>query len=959
MRIPSNWLRRCLLAACLLGAVVHAEDIDIFTGTTTVNTDLPNVIFVLDNTSNWSRQAQKWPGGLVQGQSEVKAIKQALAAQVGKLNVGIMEYVTGGSSADTDAGYTRFNLQELTDTSVIELNKTLDKIYTDINDPTEKRSSSNPYGDLPWDFYNYLNSGNHSNGGAGTPATLADAAAYTTKYSKFKSPLGAANACAGTYLIFVGNNAQGNVTGDDATNSTALTAAYTAAGATPPNALAGSSTGAPLPMPGFACTTVTTKGPLITPEIPAYTETVTVPGASYPLQTAKALGTSLACYKTTAAAACTTAERARVGGPCNVSPGTPSSYAPAPTVNTCNCVAATTSSTSGCVTTGALANRTYHLNITGNIAAYSDPATTTTINHPAVPAVYGPDETSDVCATTGTANTTGGRGYNFDDWTKFLHNYGIPLTATKDNVTYNERVKVTSYVIDVFNAQQSGDLSSLFFSAADAGGGRYFQAKSEAEIIAAINNTLGDILAVSSSFSAVSLPLSSTNRARVDNQVYIGMFRPAPGKVPRWFGNLKRYQLALFDGVPRLADVKLHSAINPIDDSVVSCAESFWTTDSGNYWENLSVDPPPLRENCFAADVTTNKWSDLPDGPFVEKGGVAQTTRAVGTAAATAAAARNIYTVQSDTDLRLLDTGAGADATALGGTGTTVLDYLRGNVAGAGEVAPASVGLTGLRPSIHGDVVHSRPLSIRHSATSVTLYYGANDGVYRAVNAADGAERWALVAPEHFGKIKRLYDNTPLIAYTGNAEVGSVLKDYFFDGATGQLTRYDNQGVVDLAYIFPTQRRGGRMVYALDVTNPAAAPDLLWRVGCPNLTDDTGCTTGFSGIGQTWSMPISGYVEGYVDGQNNPKPVVVFGGGFDDCLNADAAAYPTSACSSAKGTGVYVLDAATGALLRRPSPPMRRLSPSCHPSISTSMATWILPMRRMRKAICTGLISPP
>ncbi len=235
---------------------------------------------------------------------------------------------------------------------------------------------------------------------------------------------------------------------------------------------------------------------------------------------------------------------------------------------------------------------------------------------------------------------------------------------------------------------------------------------------------------------------------------------------------------------------------------------------------------------------------------------------------------------------------------------------------------------SGLRASIHGDVVHSRPLSIRH-LDDITLYYGANDGVFRAINAADGAERWALVAPEHFAKIKRLYDNTPLIAYTGNAEAGSVLKDYFFDGPTGQLTRYDSQGDLDLAYIFPTQRRGGRMVYALDVTDPAAAPDLLWRVGCPNLTNDTGCTAGFSAIGQTWSMPIAGYVKGYVDGQGKPKHVVVFGGGFDDCLNADVAAYP-AACSSAKGRGVYILDAVTGELLANlatDAPVISELSP--------------------------------
>jgi type IV pilus assembly protein PilY1 len=54
-----------------------------------------------------------------------------------------------------------------------------------------------------------------------------------------------------------------------------------------------------------------------------------------------------------------------------------------------------------------------------------------------------------------------------------------------------------------------------------------------------------------------------------------------------------------------------------------------------------------------------------------------------------------------------------------------------------------------------------------------------------------------------------------------------------------------------------------------------------------------------------------------VDGSNNPKQVVAFGGGFDNCLNEDVADYP-SACSSAKGKGVYILDAVTGTVLADP-----------------------------------------
>lgn len=46
-----------------------ADDIDIFTGASAGTNVNPRILIVLDNTANWSRQSQKWPGGATQGQS--------------------------------------------------------------------------------------------------------------------------------------------------------------------------------------------------------------------------------------------------------------------------------------------------------------------------------------------------------------------------------------------------------------------------------------------------------------------------------------------------------------------------------------------------------------------------------------------------------------------------------------------------------------------------------------------------------------------------------------------------------------------------------------------------------------------------------------------------------------------------------------------------------------------------
>jgi Tfp pilus tip-associated adhesin PilY1 len=64
-----------------------------------------------------------------------------------------------------------------------------------------------------------------------------------------------------------------------------------------------------------------------------------------------------------------------------------------------------------------------------------------------------------------------------------------------------------------------------------------------------------------------------------------------------------------------------------------------------------------------------------------------------------------------------------------------------------------------------------------------------------------------------------------------------------------------------------------------------------------------------SGVGQTWSTPNVGFIKGY----STTTPVIVVGGGYDSCEDADT---PTPSCSGRKGGYVFVLNADTGALLR-------------------------------------------
>ena len=882
-----------IVALIMAPCFALAEDIDLFaSGLTTegVSDTLPNVIFVLDNTSNWSRQSQKWPGGLKQGQSEVLAIRNTMAALPDNVdvNVGIFEFTTQGN-ANQDGGYVRFDLQPYQGAKAA-FNTTLDEIYEGINDPNEKRNSNSSLGNLVADFYHYLAGDASLFSGAGTPSALADAGGYAVPWSRFASPLTSAMLCTKTYMIFIGNPDSNGPESDDQSNSAALAELYADFNMTPPAALAGAPSGG-LSMPKYQTRSVSQ-------------------GSTNQID----LGFSAQCY----------------AGPSACSGGIFGAPSEAASITAacvdaaagCFCSASnakTNRSKSGCPGQGNSQQYKYRV--------FQNPGVTEDGGHSATDLLID------------------GVDYNFDDWTKFLKEFGVPVTVTGDDgSTEIYRAQVTTYTVDVYNAKPNALHSALLDSAAEQGGGYRQSATNAAELEAALNRVFGDIIDINTSFSAVTLPLSSANRAQADNRVFVGMFRPGADREPRWLGNLKQYQLAFFNGQIELADVNLERAINPQTGFSQSCATSFWTSDTSDvdasmsglqpYFDGLALDPNPVSTCSPTVLAGRSVLSDSPDGPFVEKGGAAQQIRNQITSSG--ASARVVLT-ESGQALRALSVNDLSDA--------AYYRYVVGEnpgLRGGDAKIPVGNGLygtnpnlnstermpaSGLRATIHGDIVHSRPLTVSYGSKSdggtlFRVFYGSNDGVYRSLDPDSGSEDWAFIAPEHYQGIERQYRNTPSISYFGldaalTTDIDAENKDYFFDGSTGVYTKYNTSGQLTTGFIFPTMRRGGRMLYGFDISpaggqagTPPDSPSLLWKLGCPSSAQDTGCTPGFSNVGQTWSTPVVGYIKGYQEGG---RPVLMMGGGWDSCLDVDSAAY---ACSgTVKGDSVFFVDARSGELL--------------------------------------------
>lgn len=480
-----------------------------------------------------------------------------------------------------------------------------------------------------------------------------------------------------------------------------------------------------------------------------------------------------------------------------------------------------------------------------------------------------------------------------DEWTRFLYLTDVSAIPGQQNVV--------TYTIDVFANKFDAIQSQYLKNMALAGGGTPFTARTNQELVSAIQKVLVEVQAVNNTFASASIPVNTANRAQGKNQVFIPLFRPDPDAKPRWFGNLKQYQLIDSGGTIQLGDVQKNIAVNFQTGFFTDCSTSFWTTDSGDYWSNVPILPSP-RSNCPTTPFS--RFSDAPDGPTVEKGGVAEVIRkgnnpVITNATPTWTVNRTILTQDATglTPFTALSSGLAADIVAFISGHDVNDEDLDGNVLET-------------RVSLHGDAIHSRPLPVDYGTSGVTVFYGANDGMLRAVDASNGRERWAFIAPEFFkeNRLARLKDNSPLVSnyFAGTTSVTPlpIPKGYFFDGSIGLHQTTDNSRV----WIYPTMRRGGRMIYGFNVTNPGS-PTLLWKAGCPNFADDIGCTTGLSNLGQTWSKPmVASEVAGY-----GKRPVVVLGGGYDRCEDANIA---SPSCVSPKGAGVYVFDAQTGALLK-------------------------------------------
>ncbi len=435
-----------------------------------------------------------------------------------------------------------------------------------------------------------------------------------------------------------------------------------------------------------------------------------------------------------------------------------------------------------------------------------------------------------------------------------------------DSDTTNGKQLGITYTIGFATDQQ------LLSDTAAKGKGEYYTADSADELAAAFQGAIFGILSNDSTFTSPAVAVDTFTRTHSRDEVFYAMFKP--GESVNWAGNIKKLKLKIESGEAVLVDSADAAAIDASTGGFKDSASTFWSTVDGGSVEKGGVGGLLAVRDPATRTIRSNTGTS---GALEIFGSANMTYDAFGLS----------------TDAQLFSLFGVADQGEL----DIELAFARGfDLDDNGDISTTN------REWILADILHSQPLMINYGARAgytasnpdLRFVVGTNGGFLHMFGNDNGEEDWAFF-PKELAPILR------------ERRMDAISADHVYgiDVTPVVYTKDENNdGTIasgDKAWVFFGLRRGGRAMYALDVSNPDS-PTYLW--------DINPLSSGFSEIGQTWSMPVVTQIPGYVDGDGAPKPVIVFGAGYD--TNKDNTG---TASADSMGRGVFIVDAATGALI--------------------------------------------
>jgi type IV pilus assembly protein PilY1 len=333
--------------------------------------------------------------------------------------------------------------------------------------------------------------------------------------------------------------------------------------------------------------------------------------------------------------------------------------------------------------------------------------------------------------------------------------------ATSMPGTQNVLVHTVGFAV---SADERDAANDVLQTAAANGGGTFYETDNEAQLEAALQDAIRQIMAATFSFATPVIPTTSTTGS---TKAYLAAFQSDPSK-PAWRGYLKAYQRDSTGNVPVDANGV------PLDSALV--------------WE-------------AGAKLNTKAAADRTIKAIV--GGSLQDFNTSNT---NITAAMLGVTTSADRD-KVINFIRGIDTIDedLDGDRTEQRAWKLGDIFHSTPV------LVTPPLGISTDPSYSDFQTANASRTSILLA-GANDGMLHAFRESDGEELWAFIPGDQLGRLKLLtdpheehpfyLDSSPIVA---DVKTGGTWKTVVIVG----------------------ERRGGAYYHALDITNPSN-PTYLW-----------------------------------------------------------------------------------------------------------------------------------
>lgn len=413
---------------------------------------------------------------------------------------------------------------------------------------------------------------------------------------------------------------------------------------------------------------------------------------------------------------------------------------------------------------------------------------------------------------------------------------GYRTSTSGDYVDIKQGTKNWPDPTDAENEERIDDL----WHAAVNGRGTYFSARDPDSLVAGLQAALG--AAEQKTGSGAAAATSNLEPTAGDNYIYIANYRTL-----KWDGELSAYSIDLNTGQISTSPIWQASALldTKISASGDTDSRTIYTSD-GTALKSFAWSTLTAGEQAYF-DVT--KLSQYVDWTSTEK---------------TAA------------------------------TGETLVRYLRGQHRNEDQDRLATFGtyyrLYRDREKTLGDIVHAQPVFVKlpfsayadtgynafrtaQATRAGTVYVASNEGMLHAFDES-GVERWSYIPPQVMPEMWRLADRS----YGNNHR-------FFVDGPIAVSDVYT--GGTWRTILVGALGKGGRGLYALDITNPAT-PIFLWTFTAndnPNL-------------GYTYGTPIITKLNG--------NWVVLVASGYNNVPEGTSYA-------SADGEGyLFALDAGTG-----------------------------------------------